>query len=497
MTVVAHSRGLEQQSGDTTIDQSRKNNLGENTNTFSEIKRFGGGIWHGMAENPINGTVQIANRLTGMHLPELHLVDQQSINSSAAGRFGTILGTAANGIALTLATGGIGSAGYMAAAMRAGAIGATMSGVLQPSDIDSKTFWKDRLTSGAVGGITGVAAIGSAAALDSLGTFAVPMGRSLLGSMAYGSLTAGGAGIGFAESKAVFKGGKLFPSARELYETEKTFMTIGGIAGAAGYGYFQATKPAPRIIDVEAPGRIRIWSDRGGNPYKIESYMDPPYRNTFSRLEFKQDVLHTNGKWGAVNQELNQIPQPMGVKVAGDGTIKLTHPNVTIKPDGGFEVHSFRNSVVGEKFGQIKKIETNDVMRQFDPDGRLISISPMKNSTFNGSPMRMPAEGSRVHYTDDGQIESLSIPRSEIGSSSIDLKLNSNGTYRVDIYDYTGRNARQTFEWKGSIKVVQPNGQASAELQLSTPTRQFAVGADPNSKAIAEALVPLPSTPAR
>ena len=43
---------------------------------WKEASDFGQGVFHGAVEAPVNGVVQLANHLSGAHLPELHLTNE-------------------------------------------------------------------------------------------------------------------------------------------------------------------------------------------------------------------------------------------------------------------------------------------------------------------------------------------------------------------------------------------------------------------------------------
>jgi hypothetical protein len=133
----------------------------------SELTDFGEGIYYGAIESPINGAVQLTNHLADTHIHELHLVDEDRLNSTAGGVLGRVVGTAADMVAATIATGGVadalGGAGLAATALRFGAVGAAYTTLLQPTDDKSKHFFQDRLTNGAIAAGT-FAAMGGAAA---------------------------------------------------------------------------------------------------------------------------------------------------------------------------------------------------------------------------------------------------------------------------------------------------------------------------------------------
>jgi hypothetical protein len=101
---------------------------------WKEAKDFGEGVFHGSVESPVNGVVQLANHITNSHLPELHLVNENDVDHTIAGQIGSFVGTTADMIGLTVATGGLGGAGIVANTLRLAAVGAVYSGILTPID---------------------------------------------------------------------------------------------------------------------------------------------------------------------------------------------------------------------------------------------------------------------------------------------------------------------------------------------------------------------------
>jgi hypothetical protein len=131
----------------------------------------------------------------------------------------------------------LGGSHVAGAALRMGIVGAVYEGVLTPSNAKSDHFFTDRMTSALVGGTT-FASMGAAAyKLNSLGLFARPASRSLIGSMGFGALSALPAGVAHAEANALFKEDHLLPSAANLFGDIASFAAFGAAYGAIGYGY--------------------------------------------------------------------------------------------------------------------------------------------------------------------------------------------------------------------------------------------------------------------
>jgi hypothetical protein len=193
-----------------------------------EVMDTGAGLVHGAIELPVDGALQFANKVTGLGLPELQLVDQSRLNS-VGGKVGTLLGTGIDAAALAYASGGLSVLGSIPNAARLAGAGAVYFGLLQPGD-DSKSksleaFLKDRATNAAVGAITmGTAAI-SAPPISSL----APEAGSVLPNIGFRATVGGAFGGLYAETHAVLKEGRALPTLGEL----GTDVTIGAGIGAA------------------------------------------------------------------------------------------------------------------------------------------------------------------------------------------------------------------------------------------------------------------------
>ncbi len=208
---------------------------------ISEAADFANGLWQGAFENPVNGAIQAISHLADVHLPELHLVDEKS--NSIGSIAGKITGQALDFYALSLATSGLGSAGYIGSTLKMGSVGGAYVGLLQPTDPNSKHFWTDR-------GINSVVALGTfagmgatAAILDSTAIFAAPAARSFVGSLAYGGISGVGAGIAHAEANSLVTKRRL-ASEPDLLSDSASFALFGTMYGAAGYGYCRLTNPS-------------------------------------------------------------------------------------------------------------------------------------------------------------------------------------------------------------------------------------------------------------
>ncbi len=217
----------------------------------SEVADFGEAMFHNGIENPINGAMQLVSHVSLTHLPELHLVDGEQVSQSIGGKLGAIVGTAADFYGLTLATGGLGGAGYLGSAARMGTVGAAYTGIFQPSDPNSKNFYADRFTSASVSGITFAGMGAAAAALDAVGIFAAPASRSLLGSTTYGAISGAAGGTVYSEANAIFKQGRVLPKFTDFISDFASYTAFGAALGGIGYGVNRLMNPSPQVITDE------------------------------------------------------------------------------------------------------------------------------------------------------------------------------------------------------------------------------------------------------
>lgn len=213
----------------------------------SEILDGAEGLFQGAVESPINGLVQVANHAVGVTLPELHLVDSQRLSHSAGGILGSIAGKALAFWALSSLSGGLGAGGYLASSLRAGAIGAAYIGLLEPTDPNSKHFFRDRGINAAIGLATFAGMGATAAALDSTGLFAPPSVRSLAGSLVYGGMSGIASGTVHAEAESLLKKGEFARSADVLSDGLR-YGLFGTIYGGLGYGYGRLTSISSRNL---------------------------------------------------------------------------------------------------------------------------------------------------------------------------------------------------------------------------------------------------------
>ena len=295
---------------------------------WKEAEDFGEGVFHGAVEAPVNGVVQLANHITNSNLPELHLVNENDVNNTIAGKIGSFVGSTADMIGLTVATGGLGGAGALATGLRLAAVGAVYSGVLTPSADNTKNFFADRATSAAVGAVTFGAMGAAAKGLDALGLFAAPAIRTIGSSIAYGAITGAAGGAANAEATATLKEGKLFPSAEELFDDVGAYTAFGAAFGAVAGGIQRIENP---IQNFNINDRyLKVYSDSDGNAFRVEGNSPTKEFSSFTKMFGWTAEKTPDGTWSSdVNNPMSEEypPQFQSVVRDPDGSVNLVGEN--------------------------------------------------------------------------------------------------------------------------------------------------------------------------
>ena len=294
----------------------------ESVGIINQVVDFGRGVIKGGVEDPVNGLIQIGNKLAGTELSELQIVDSEKASRSVGGLIGNFVGKAADYALLTMASQYLPATKTTTGAiLRSGAIGAIYGGALTPSDFKSETFWADRVKNGAITFATFSAMGAAGAKLDSTGIFNVPEARGLFASMAYGATTGAAGGLANAEANAILNQGRIVPTVENLVKDVLTWSAFGAVSGSVNYGVHQYNA---KYIDIETTpgqggikGSIQVQLDSTGRPVKVAQYIDGGDYGPFGW--FSQ--LKTNGKWldtksGAYNQ-----PVLTGIKIEPNGTV--------------------------------------------------------------------------------------------------------------------------------------------------------------------------------
>jgi hypothetical protein len=438
----------------------------------SEAVDFGEGLYYGAIESPIDGAIQLTNHVAGTKLPELHLVDEQKLSQSIGGVLGNVAGTALDIYALSAATGGIGGAlggsSMIASALRFSAVGAAYTAALQPTDDNSKTFIKDRLTNGAIALGTFAAMGGAATALDATGIYAVSAARSLTGSLTYGAIAGAAGGVVNAEGNAVLKEGKILPSAGELAKDTATYAAFGMAFAGAGYAVNRLRAPAPQSFNTDNGDKMTVTTDSQGRPISLQGYK--PNEDGVSALGY-QSTKMTTGNWSSKGWEVfsgdkvdELSPPPIDdVQINGNKLTVTGGGLVNQYTDGGTytSTNPKADAFVAQQDADYAKHNTstkvNGVVtsRSYDEQMRLTSIN-----TPGAKGADSYGKSAYIQYDHSGAINEVAV--SQGGKPEISLTKLQDNSWSVD----TNNN---NYKWNGVVKLLPAAGPDAAEQIQFTP----------------------------
>ncbi|HEY9718067.1 MAG TPA: hypothetical protein V6C69_11395 [Trichormus sp.] len=192
---------------------------------------FGEGLVSGAVLNPINALGQLSNHALGTDFGTAKFSNQDEVNNSMSGKIGEFLGTTADFIGLTVATGGLGDAVGLGAvgamSLDVGSAGAIEGGLLTPTS--NKNFIAGRLENAGIGAAAGAAGVAGGALA---GAVADGVG-SLGGQIALE--TAGSTAVGAALGAATAEVGSLATTGHSASSDQlKMAVAAGAIGGAIG-----------------------------------------------------------------------------------------------------------------------------------------------------------------------------------------------------------------------------------------------------------------------
>jgi hypothetical protein len=252
----------------------------------SEIEDFGKSLFHTAVENPYNGISQIGSKVSGYTLPELNITGAPDSGKSYGAMVGAAAGMALDYYILSRLAGpvlgNLGGSGAAGVALRAGLVGSFYTGVLQPSDLASDSFLRDRLANGVVGGITFASLASSAYGLNKSTLFAPLESRSLGGYLTLGALSGASAGAAHAESYALFKEGNLLPSANNFVSDVGMYALIGASAGGFDWAYTRAEA----LLNAMHDGTVSI-----KNPMPKDQVLDQTSRQRQASGQQRVDAV--------------------------------------------------------------------------------------------------------------------------------------------------------------------------------------------------------------
>lgn len=300
-----------------------KGNLSsEDVGFFSQIADFGRGVIKGGVEDPVNGLIQLSNKIVGTELSELHLVDAEKANRSVGGLLGNMAGKAIDFALIAMATKNLAVPSTTSGAIvRSGSIGAIYGGILTPSNPNSESFLWDRARNGAITFGTFAAMGAAGVGIDKTGVFNVAEGRSLLGSMSYSGLTGAAGGIANAEMNAILYQGRPLPTVDNFVTDVLSWAAFGVVSGSVGYGFNQYNA---RHINIETTpgqagvkGSVSVQLDSSGRPVKVSQFLEGGDFGAY-RWDSK---LKTNGTWHDTGSGAYNTPVLTGIKIEPNGTV--------------------------------------------------------------------------------------------------------------------------------------------------------------------------------
>lgn len=474
-----------------------------------EFVNLARGVIKGGVEDPVNAITQIVNAATGSKIPELHVVDEAKATRTTGGAIGNFISKGLEFGVLAYATRNIAvPASTTGAVLRSGGIGAIYGGVLTPSDAKSETFMVDRLKNAATSFATFSAMSYASAKIDSIGIFAVPEARGLLGSMAYGAATGIAGGVAYSEADALLNKGRLLPTLSDLDDNVKNWAIFGAAMGGGTYGFHKHN--AKYIESKTLPGRddtsvqVRMQVDAAGRPIRIEQQFNTRYND----LHSWDSVLKTDGKWSSSGSGSHYItPKLMEVKIDPKGTIitlddrgnhryytngqkyesdrtratdlaeqhaKAGAPTTFEQVGSHFEKRAFIGIKLNEtgwvehdaKGSLLNTVRTDSSLgyRKFDAQGKLLEhrlewkAKPYDYDRAVGDFNSSWTRGTELRYNENGALNFVKLRMKDDAYAYLSSKT-------PGVWEF--KNDKNTFQVKGEVQVTKPGNMNSlGELNL-------------------------------
>jgi hypothetical protein len=442
----------------------------------SEVADFGEGVYLGSIESRIDGAVQFTNHVAGTNLPELHLVDADRLSKSVGGQLGTMAGTALDIYAATVATGGIADAvigaGMVSSALSAGAVGAVLGGVLQPSDANSDHFFTDRLKTGAVGAATFAAMGGAASALNGTGAFAASSVRSLAGNLVYGATVGATGGVAHAEANALINQGQVLPNTGDLATDVGSYAAFGLTFGAANYAFNSLAAPAPRTFTSDGKS-LTVQSDSQGNPVKVLGDT-PALGNDLIKVGYEGTKM-ADGSWNTTawmkipdsdSRVFDDVNPPAIDNVKIDGNQATITGGEVIRQfnDGG----TYQRTDIGAAREQAETDDYNMAHNKIQDIGGVTAKSyydpQMRLNRWSTESPSAPGDtqiSAHINYDQSGAVHSFFYDKP--GQPNFNMFNEGNGNWSVSDW-------QTSHPWSGDVKVIPAAGPGQTEQIQFTPT---------------------------
>lgn len=438
----------------------------EKKNSADALVDFLAGIHKGAIVHPVVAVSQVADKITNAN-PEPKSDWEKP--KPGANALGYMIGSALPVAVLALSTRRLVGESALASAAHAAGVGFTYSALLQPSNPESETFWKDRIHNGALSAATFATMAGSAARLDKTGLFAVPSGRTLSGHLGYGALAGAPGGVVHAATDSYLKTGEL-PTTRDLLSKTVEYAVLGSTLGVLQHSYLSHRNSAPEKFSLDphkndaanAKTSLSVWTDSTGSPYKVTVNTSYPLQMT----------KMTDGKWDA--RVMSFAPGESNIRLT---LAKYKNADFHVLPDSMLlQADSFKILLKGDKneFAMHymadghKAIGSNMRDRYvgeiIDARARLVQVKDQM--PFDQMPLRMDrmlqsGRGATTHidYNREGAVNSITF-----GSSDLVLRLNRSGEFydivRGGVYSSSKFEGRIGVGWTaetGHVLAFQPN----------------------------------------
>jgi hypothetical protein len=437
------------------------------TDWFTGVKDLSEGLFHGAVENPVNGVVQLTNHLAGAHLPEIHLTNEQD-DDTGAGKVGSLIGSTTDMVALSLATGGLGSgAGIALDGLRMAAVGSVVGGVLTPTDANSQTFFSDRIKNAAVSSIAFGAMGAAGSAIEAVAsTEATVAARTLMANTGLGAGSGAAGGAAYAEANAVINQKRILPSAADFQTDVISYAAFGAAMGASATVIARPLMPE-RL--GSAGHELNLFTDRTGSAVRIER---PSYWATKG----------ADGKWKSkvslVDWDSIIAPPIHSVAREADGTVTIvSHQQgiITNFGDGTFR------DLTAEAADSKAAAERAEALRTADK----VVYDDSGSQTYNYKGQLKGFKLGRNHAAlswEDNDIQHVTL---DTASQHFDFSRDADGSYVVhaglSAYRFEGTITPVSSQSSGALNALEFKGTNSTFNFTSSRSGDFATALEQNS----------------
>lgn len=445
--------------------------VSKENNAASETARFAAGVWKGAIEAPVNGVVQIANHFLDINVPELHLVDNDHVQSSKTGQVGDMVGSALGAFLVAKKFGAFREQQSLSQSMlRGAAAGFVSSAILQPGEEGGNSLLADRAKHGAVGAMVmlqmsfGNQMLNRVFSRNPVHPLATDSARPLsMQLLTNGTLGAMG-GFTSTESGAVLVKGRQATWDESIHGTV-TGAAAGMLFGSINFAGHRALSQNKKEYHLDQAEKLTVISDRHGNPTKISFNGSVNFEATkgpvgdwssfgqHSSYPKYKDVTVQKAGDGSLTVDMASKGLQLNVAKNGEYAVKYAPPgenHFSIQSISGTRVYDRRERLTD--FSPAGSSTAKEIRARERPSSEYIEESIVIPGTGNESSIILHSMGSlgkrprgdlRINYDDEvGGVIGLSTP------GGLNFKLESPGRYAVS--HESGFNG----VFKGNIAVV-------------------------------------------